>query len=66
MLNRMGWMRWLPGLVTLRQYQPAWLMHDVAAGVVLVTMLIPVGIAASFAGLACSLRAGKFPRRYNQ
>jgi high affinity sulfate transporter 1 len=45
----MGWMRWLPGLVTLRQYQPAWLMHDLTAGVVLVTMLVPVGIAYAVA-----------------
>jgi high affinity sulfate transporter 1 len=49
MPDRMGWMRWLPGLVTLRQYQPAWLMHDIAAGVVLVTMLVPVGIAYAVA-----------------
>jgi high affinity sulfate transporter 1 len=49
MLNRMGWIRWLPGLATLRQYQPAWLMHDIAAGVVLVTMLVPVGIAYAIA-----------------
>jgi high affinity sulfate transporter 1 len=45
----MGWMRSLPGLVTLRQYQPAWLMHDLTAGVVLVTMLVPVGIAYAVA-----------------
>jgi high affinity sulfate transporter 1 len=49
MLNRMGRMGWLPGLVTLRQYQLAWLMHDIAAGVVLVTMLVPVGIAYAIA-----------------
>ena len=29
--------------------QPAWLMHDIAAGVVLVTMLVPVGIAYAIA-----------------
>jgi len=39
------WMRWLPGLVTLRQYQASWLTHDIVAGVVLATMLVPVGIA---------------------
>jgi len=38
-------MRWLPGLVTLRQYQASWLTHDIVAGVVLATMLVPVGIA---------------------
>src|SRR5580700_3796123 len=39
------WIRWLPGLVTLRQYQVAWLPRDVTAGIVLTTMLVPVGIA---------------------
>jgi high affinity sulfate transporter 1 len=38
-------MRWLPGLVTLRQYQRSWLRHDVIAGIVMTTMLVPVGIA---------------------
>jgi high affinity sulfate transporter 1 len=40
-----GWMRWLPGLKTLRQYDPSWLRHDIVAGVVMTTMLVPVGIA---------------------
>lgn len=40
-----GWMRWFPGLVTLRQYQAAWLHHDIVAGVVMSTMLVPVGVA---------------------
>ena len=38
-------MRWLPGLVTLRQYQRSWLRHDLVAGIVMTTMLVPVGIA---------------------
>ena len=38
-------MRWLPGLKTLRQYDPSWLRHDIVAGVVMTTMLVPVGIA---------------------
>jgi high affinity sulfate transporter 1 len=38
-------MRWLPGLQTLREYQPHWLRHDIVAGLVLATMLVPVGIA---------------------
>ncbi len=25
-----GWMRWLPGLVTARRYEIAWLRHDLA------------------------------------
>lgn len=44
-----NWSRWLPGLLVLQEYQPAWLVHDVVAGVVLVTMLVPVGIAYAVA-----------------
>jgi high affinity sulfate transporter 1 len=44
-----GVMRWLPGLVTLRGYEPAWLRHDLVAGLVLITMLVPVGIAYAVA-----------------
>jgi high affinity sulfate transporter 1 len=45
-------MRWLPGIDTLRHYQAAWLAHDIFAGLVLVTMLVPVGIAyAAASGL---------------
>ncbi len=39
------WTRWLPGLDTIRRYQAAWLSHDIFAGLVLATMLVPVGIA---------------------
>jgi high affinity sulfate transporter 1 len=39
------WIHWLPGLETLRRYEAAWLRHDVVAGLVLATMLVPVGIA---------------------
>src|SRR3954452_25426467 len=42
---RQEWIRWLPGLRTLRDYQATWLVHDLAAGIVLTTMLVPVGIA---------------------
>src|SRR6267142_5336381 len=49
MPNRMGWIRWLPGLLTLRQYQAAWLGHDIVAGIVLTTMLVPVGMAYAVA-----------------
>jgi high affinity sulfate transporter 1 len=46
------WIYWLPGLDTLRRYETAWLPHDVFAGVVLATMLVPVGIAyAAASGL---------------
>src|SRR5437899_13049482 len=40
-----SWLRWLPGLRVIRSYRRAWLRHDVAAGLVLTTMLVPVGIA---------------------
>src|SRR5690242_17364880 len=43
--NRTGWIRWFPGLITLRGYELSWLRHDVAAGLVMTTMLAPVGIA---------------------
>jgi high affinity sulfate transporter 1 len=39
------WTRWLPGLDTVHRYQAAWLPHDIFAGLVLATMLVPVGIA---------------------
>ena len=43
--DRSGLTRWLPGLVTLRQYELSWLRHDLVAGLVMTTMLVPVGIA---------------------
>src|SRR5215471_5775180 len=44
-VTRTGWLRWLPGLEILRQYQSSWLRQDLGAGVVMTTMLVPVGIA---------------------
>ena len=49
MRDRAGWLRWLPGLDMLRRYQAAWLPHDLVAGLVLATMLVPVGIAYAVA-----------------
>src|SRR5262245_62183705 len=43
-----GWTRWLPGLLTLRQYRASWLPSDIAAGLVLTTMLVPVCLAYAF------------------
>jgi high affinity sulfate transporter 1 len=52
MPKQIVWMRWLPGLAILRQYQAGWFVHDFVAGLVLATMLVPVGIAyASASGL---------------
>ena len=46
------WIHWLPGIGTLRRYEAAWLPHDIFAGLVLATMLVPVGIAyAAASGL---------------
>ena len=46
------WIHWLPGIDTLRRYEAAWLPHDIFAGLVLATMLVPVGIAyATASGL---------------
>ncbi|AZC37558.1 SulP family inorganic anion transporter [Pseudomonas chlororaphis] len=46
------WNRWLPGLRMLREYRIAWLRYDLVAGLVLTTMLVPVGIAyAAASGL---------------
>ena len=44
-----GLTRWLPGLATVREYQLSWLRHDIVAGIVLTTMLVPVGIAYAVA-----------------
>lgn len=43
------WTHWLPGIETLRRYEAAWLPHDIVAGLVLATMLVPVGIAYAVA-----------------
>jgi high affinity sulfate transporter 1 len=47
--DQRGWIRWLPGLQTLRSYEAGWLRHDIVAGLVLTTMLVPVGIAYAVA-----------------
>ena len=38
-------MRWLPALNTVRSYRFEWLRRDLVAGLVMTTMLVPVGIA---------------------
>ena len=44
-----GWQRWVPGLGMLRNYKLPWLASDLAAGLVLTSMLVPVGIAYAVA-----------------
>ncbi|HYJ12625.1 MAG TPA: sulfate permease, partial [Thermomicrobiales bacterium] len=44
--------RWVPGLAAARSYRRGWLSGDLVAGIVLVAMLVPQGIAYSeLAGL---------------
>src|SRR3954454_5719560 len=43
------WKRWFPGFQILSDYKAAWFPHDVIAGLVLTTMLVPVGIAYALA-----------------
>jgi high affinity sulfate transporter 1 len=49
MQMQLGWIHWLPGVLTLRDYRATWLSHDIVAGIVLATMLVPVGIAYAVA-----------------
>src|SRR6187397_510771 len=44
-----SWRRWVPGLAVLSHYEAAWLPQDIVAGLVLTTMLVPVGIAYAVA-----------------
>ncbi len=44
-----GWKRWLPGLQIISRYEAAWFPRDLMAGLVLTTMLVPVGIAYAVA-----------------
>ena len=48
-MKRADWLRWLPGVETLRRYERGWFLHDLTAGLVLTTMLAPVGIAYAVA-----------------
>jgi high affinity sulfate transporter 1 len=40
-----NWLRWIPAVGVLRSYRLGWLRHDLTAGLVLTTILVPVGIA---------------------
>lgn len=47
--TRQSIVAWLPGVQTLRAYEWTWLRNDIVAGIVLSTMLVPVGIAYAVA-----------------
>jgi len=55
--------RWIPGIRVLRHYEAAWLPKDLAAGITLGAVLVPVGLAyGSLAGLPMAgLYASIFP-----
>ncbi|SAK49010.1 sulfate transporter [Caballeronia temeraria] len=40
-----GWTRHVPGIAMLKSYRAGWLRNDIIAGLVLTTMLVPVGVA---------------------
>ena len=40
-----GWLRWFPGVAIALRYDASWLRSDIVAGLVMTTMLVPVGIA---------------------
>jgi high affinity sulfate transporter 1 len=44
-----GPVHWLPGVTALKNYELRWLRSDIVAGIVLSTMLVPVGIAYAVA-----------------
>ena len=47
-----GLERWMPGVRVLRRYERSWLPRDLIAGIVLVTLLVPQGMAyAELSGL---------------
>lgn len=48
-MPRKSLLDWLPGLATLRDYEVRWLRSDIVAGIVLSTMLVPVGVAYAVA-----------------
>lgn len=51
-LRPRGIYRWIPLLETLRRYRSDWLWHDIAAGLVLTAILVPVGMGyAAASGL---------------
>jgi MFS superfamily sulfate permease-like transporter len=61
--ERAGLARRAPGLAVLLRYDPAWLPRDVAAGLSVAAVALPVGIAyAALVGLpAAGIQASDFP-----
>ena len=62
--GRAGLARWMPGLAALLHYDPAWLPKDLAAGLSVAAIALPVGIAyAELTGVpaAVGIYAAIFP-----
>ena len=62
--RRRGLSRWIPLIETLRGYQRGWLWRDIAAGLALTALLVPVGMsyaAASGLPAICGLYATIVP-----
>jgi sulfate permease, SulP family len=57
------WERWMPGVRVIRDYQLSWLPKDLAAGVTLGAIMVPVGLAfGELAGVPLAgLYAGMLP-----
>jgi sulfate permease, SulP family len=57
------WERWIPGVRVIRDYQLSWLPKDLAAGVTLGAIMVPVGLAfGELAGVPLAgLYAGMLP-----
>jgi len=57
------WERWVPGVRMIRDYEVSWLPRDLAAGITLGTLMVPVGLAfGEMAGVPLAgLYAGILP-----
>src|SRR5262245_42917921 len=57
------WERWVPGIRMIRDYEVSWLPKDLAAGVTLGALMVPVGLAfGEMAGVPMAgLYAGILP-----
>jgi high affinity sulfate transporter 1 len=61
--SKSGWERWIPGVGMIRRYDLSWLTKDLAAGLTLGAVMVPVGLAfGEMAGVPLAgLYAGIFP-----
>ena len=57
------WEQWVPGILMIREYRASWLPKDLAAGITLGVLMVPVGLAfGELAGVPMAgLYAGMLP-----